>query len=363
MKTLLTASLVAGSAFGVSCLLCWCIYPILLKAAVIDAPNARSSHRHPTVRGGGVAIVATIVIGLLWLRAGHDRTAVGVIIVLLGLLATVSFLDDVRSVGIGKRFATHAFAATGAIAVLWGITPASVWGLTPSDAVALVLSFVWITGYTNAFNFMDGINGIAAGQAALTGVGSALIIQMSSGSPQPPAAALGALLLGGAAGGFIPYNYPRARMFMGDVGSAPLGYFLAVLVLWAARDVGESLIIPLVLLHTNFLVDTGVTLIRRVLRREQWYKPHREHFYQRLVRSGKSHTSVTGFEMALQGCVCSMMLVYVRAGLAWRLWLALAVLALWALFFAYCEFEFRREGNSSVAPPSDALPSSSHLGT
>jgi UDP-N-acetylmuramyl pentapeptide phosphotransferase/UDP-N-acetylglucosamine-1-phosphate transferase len=131
-------------------------------------------------------------------------------------------------------------------------------------------------------------------------------------------------------------------MFMGDVGSAPLGFLLAVLTLWLARTVGPWLVIPLALLHANFFLDTGITLCRRVLRGERWHEAHREHFYQRLIRSGKTHAFVTGLEMALQAVVLGLMVLYLFAGTPIRVGLATLVVLLWLAFFAYCERSFRR---------------------
>jgi phospho-N-acetylmuramoyl-pentapeptide-transferase len=130
-------------------------------------------------------------------------------------------------------------------------------------------------------------------------------------------------------------------MFMGDVGSAPLGFWLAVLSLWLAQSAGWWLLVPLVLLHANFVLDTGITLLRRILRGERWYEAHREHFYQRLIRSGKSHVFVTGWEMALQGLVLGLMVLYLHASVPGRAGLIAVVILVWLAFFAYCEPLFR----------------------
>ena len=211
-------------------------------------------------------------------------------------------------------------------------------------ALSAAIAFLWLAGYTNAFNFMDGINGLAASQAAFTGLGMALLTSVVSGPPIS-APLLLSVILAGAALGFLPHNFPKTRMFMGDVGSAPLGFLLATLVLWSARDYGWSLLIPLALLHANFVLDTGITLVRRIIRRERWYAAHREHFYQRLVRSGKSHAFVTLWEMGLQMVVLALMLLYPRAGDVERLGLMGLVVAIWLAFFCYCESQFRMKAD------------------
>lgn len=133
---------------------------------------------------------------------------------------------------------------------------------------------------------------------------------------------------------------------MGDVGSASLGFLLATVALWSATACtacGTWLLVPLALLHANFVLDTSITMLRRIVRGEIWYSAHREHFYQRLVRAGKSHTFVTLVEMGLQVIVLLLMvayLLYVGAGV--RLGLIFSVIAIWLAFFCYCEMQFRR---------------------
>jgi hypothetical protein len=169
----------------------------------------------------------------------------------------------------------------------------------------------------------------------------ALLAGVASGDFTSPPVLL-SFALAGAALGFLPHNFPNARMFMGDVGSAPLGFLLGVLVVWLANSAGAWLIIPLALLHANFVLDTAITLIRRIGRGDQWYQAHREHFYQRLVRSGKSHAFVTGWELGLQGLVLALMLLYLQAGVPVRVVLIGVVILIWLGFFVICEISFRR---------------------
>ena len=129
---------------------------------------------------------------------------------------------------------------------------------------------------------------------------------------------------------------------MGDVGSAPLGLLLAALAVWLASVHGPWLLLPLALLHANFLLDTAVTLARRMARGERWFEAHREHYYQRLIRAGKSHVFVTGAELALQSVALGLMIAYVLVSPAARPWLAAAVVALWLGFFGWAETLFRR---------------------
>lgn len=137
------------------------------------------------------------------------------------------------------------------------------------------------------------------------------------------------------------FNSPNACMFMGRSAAPPLGFRSAKLVLWLARDHGWSLLIPLALLHANFVLDTSITLLRRIIRGETWYAAHREHFYQRLVRAGKTHAFVTLWEVGLQVLVLGLMLLYLHVGDVGRLSLIGLVVAIWLAFFWYCESQFR----------------------
>lgn len=315
----------------------------LKKLGMIDLPNERSSHQRPTVRGGGVAVMKTIVLGLGVIAFRRLDATLLVILIAGATLAVVSFADDWKSLKPSLRFLCHTLATVAALFALRSTAPALAvsYELTyPIPAVlAAVIGFLWFTGYTNAFNFMDGINGIAAGQAVVTSLGAVLITGLASGTwNDTPTLAM--LVIGGAALGFLPHNFPTARMFMGDVSSAPLGFLLAVLTVWIAGKNGWWLMVPLSLLHANFILDTGITLLRRMARGERWYAPHREHFYQRLIRAGKSHQFVTGAEMALQLVVVLSMAAYVKCEVTQRLALTGGVLLLWTAFFTYAETVF-----------------------
>jgi UDP-N-acetylmuramyl pentapeptide phosphotransferase/UDP-N-acetylglucosamine-1-phosphate transferase len=344
MSFIILFPLIAGALTAY--LLGWPGYWLLGRLGVIDKPNARSSHGVPTVRGGGVSIIVTIlgaIILWMWLEAGAG--AQKTILAAMGgsvlVLAGVSFMDDLRSVGARLRFGCHAAAAL-AVLLTAGIPRTALGGnlgVLVSAGLALV-GFLWIAGHTNAFNFMDGINGLAAGQAVITGLATAGLALAVGLPPGHPVIWL-ALATAGAAAGFFPHNFPRARMFMGDVSSAPLGFLLAALGWWLACESGWWLLLPVGLIHANFVLDTGFTLMRRVLRGERWHEPHREHFYQRLVRSGRSHAYVTLRELALQSISALAVISAVRAGGGWVLLAAVSVVAAWTLFFMHAERGFR----------------------
>jgi UDP-N-acetylmuramyl pentapeptide phosphotransferase/UDP-N-acetylglucosamine-1-phosphate transferase len=323
-----------------SLLLSWPVYFCLRRQGVVDKPNARSSHTIPTVRGGGIAIILAMLGAITFeitTSQGREGPLLTIALAIL-VLAVVSFIDDLRSLRALLRFSMHGAAAL-SILVIVGTPDMNSIGGSPTllTTIGTVIGFLWIAGYTNAFNFMDGINGIAGGQALVTGLATAALALVAGLDPAHPAVWLSAATAGAAAG-FLPFNFPRARMFMGDVSSAPLGFLLAALGWWLVCDTAWWMLIPVGLLHANFVLDTGITLARRLLRGERWYEPHREHFYQRLVRAGRSHTEVTITEMALQVLAASCVLLAVKSDNPIGLVAVSAFIpTVWAVFFLRAE--------------------------
>jgi UDP-N-acetylmuramyl pentapeptide phosphotransferase/UDP-N-acetylglucosamine-1-phosphate transferase len=237
------------------------------------------------------------------------------------------------------RFGTHGLVSA---AFLYGLARQGGFeGLSVLMASGLgIVLFLFLAGYANAFNFMDGINGIAASQAAVTGLGTIAVAHVAGISFAHPALVLTAIIAGAAAG-FLPHNFPKARMFMGDVGAVFLGFGLAAIAVWIAADHGWWLLVPLGCLHANFILDTAITVVRRILRGEVFHQAHREHFYQRLVRAGWSHARVTLTEAVLQIVVATVLTLAVSRG-GPAVWAAsLAVVVVWVKFFLFCEKTFR----------------------
>jgi Fuc2NAc and GlcNAc transferase len=320
---------------------------VLNRFAVIDLPNERSSHDKPIVRGGGVALLfAAAVASYLSAPLGEVPRFYWVALAAL-VLAFVSFLDDVRTVPQSVRFGVQAAAAIVALSAFGFVGSAQ---LQPwMTEVLAVLGFFWIVGYSNAFNFMDGINGIAGMQVVTTGVGMGVVALAAGANKEDPAVIL-SFALAGAGAGFLPHNFPRARMFLGDVGSVTLGFLLSVLAFWLARDLGWHLLGAFGLLHANFVLDTAITLARRIARGEKFLESHRDHFYQLLLRSGKSHAYVTGCEGLLQAVVLVVMLASLRMGWPGRIGSVVAICGIWLSFFAYAERSFRRRPAAAAAP-------------
>jgi UDP-N-acetylmuramyl pentapeptide phosphotransferase/UDP-N-acetylglucosamine-1-phosphate transferase len=253
--------------------------------AVLDIPNARSSHAVPTPRGGGVGILVGFVAGMaFWVAAGGvlPPRAIGWLAGAL-LVAAVSFVDDLRSLPASLRLATHLLG--GAILTIVGVQEREL-----PLVVAIPLAFLWITLLTNIFNFMDGIDGLATAQAIVAGATYAVAGALVG---NPLVGAAGALLAAASAG-FLVHNLPPARIFMGDVASTFLGFNFAGLALLGNLGVGGGLL-PVefgVVVMAPFLFDSVITLLRRIVRGERWFEAHRSHYYQRLVQAGVSHGRV-----------------------------------------------------------------------
>jgi UDP-GlcNAc:undecaprenyl-phosphate GlcNAc-1-phosphate transferase len=300
------------------------IVAVMVRVGAIDHPVARSSHTTPTPKGGGVGIVAAFTIGMACTHPAGWRD-----VVLTGaalMLATVSYLDDVRHWPFWRKLAAQSAAALALIAT--GQSPHTLalpgLGAIPLGLAGPVLTLAWLLFVTNATNFMDGLNGLAAGSVAVACLGLAL----ATGGRAGPA-----LLVVAGVAGFLPFNYPRARIFMGDVGSQFLGFVAGALALRTASDPALSVILPLGLLP--LLLDAAVTLLRRWRQRARLTQPHRDHFYQVAARAGVSATMVTAsyWLMAGLGAACAF-----AATTRSPLWMAGAVLP----FLVWCYYVTRR---------------------
>ncbi len=262
-----------------------------LARAMMDVPNARSSHEVPTPRGGGLAIALVVVAGLAMLGAA-GAVAPGVMLALGGaglLVALVGWWDDRGEVPPLWRLLAHFVAAGWGLAWLGGLPPLPVFGVVLDlgwfgHALALVY-LVWLL---NLYNFMDGIDGIAGIEAVTAGLGVAVLMAWLL----PGADWLLPALLVAATLGFLPWNFPRARIFMGDGGAGFLGITLGLLSIQAAWVAPEFFWVWLVMLAL-FVVDATYTLVRRGMRGERVHVAHRAHAYQHAARLAGSHAPVS----------------------------------------------------------------------
>ncbi len=271
-------------AFGAAWLGTRLVLRMLRQRAILDHPNPRSSHQAPTPRGGGLAVVPVIL--TLWLGIGiyvQTIASFWTVLVAAAILAEISWRDDLSALAVGPRIATQFLAAV----VCWFSLSGPVFqGLLPPilDAAATIVLWVW---FTNLFNFMDGIDGISGQQAAWIGLGLCLLALSgpASGATMP----LLAITLTATALGFLPWNWHPARIFLGDVGSIPLGFLLGWLLITTAANGywAAALLLPL-----YYLADASLTLGRRALRGARFWNAHKEHYYQLAVQGGVGQVTV-----------------------------------------------------------------------
>lgn len=296
----------------------WLARRYALRRQLLDQPGERRSHSVATPRGGGIAIVVVLLLSMTWLAAfwPAQRLLLGCVAAGLILVAGIGWMDDHRPMSPWPRLLVHVV-----VSVLLG------WGIyqTTNSLVFSVQAFVTAMLLTNIWNFMDGIDGLAASQAAI--VASALGFVLGG------AWLFLAMGLVAAAAGFLPFNFPKARIFLGDVGSGSLGFLLAGLLsiaMFHAPVVWPLLWLPL----GAFLIDALFTLAMRILRHEKWWTPHVQHTYQRWASRDGGHVNVTlayaGFSL-LGLLLMQLGIVWAQAGAAWicLVWY-LAAMLLWA---------------------------------
>ena len=270
----------AWLALPLSALTVWLLSRGRAARLALDHPNARSLHSTPIPRTGGLGIVAGVAVA--WSLIGIPLPTA-----LWGgaaLLAALSFADDRYGLPTGVRFLAHGLAALWLVASL-----ASAWPLWL--CLLAVLAIVWMT---NLYNFMDGADGLAGGMA-LFGFGFLTLAAVLQGQPQTAPALLA---VSAAALGFLLFNLPPARVFMGDAGSISLGFVAAGAGLLGVVQGMWPLSFP-VLVFLPFIADASVTLLRRGLRGEKIWRAHKEHYYQRLIRMGWSHRKTALAEYGL----------------------------------------------------------------
>jgi Fuc2NAc and GlcNAc transferase len=263
-----------------------------LRSGLLDVPNARSSHVRPTPRGGGAAIVATVLAGAVALAALDLDGGLLLLALVAGALpvALVGWLDDRRSLRASVRLLVHVLACAAALWLIGGLPVVGIGErlvhLGPAGAVIACVACVW---FLNLFNFMDGIDGIAGAEAAFVALAAAAF-SLVAGAPAAYVALWCAVA--GASLGFLAWNWAPAKIFMGDVGSGFLGFVVAVLLVATVR-VSALSVWTAIILVAPFAGDATATLLRRLGRREKWYAAHRSHAYQWLSRRFGSHARVT----------------------------------------------------------------------
>ena len=292
------------ATFLVSAVVCWLAIHYANRRQLIDRPGHRRSHVVPTPRGGGIGIVVAVLAGLLMAMLGIPESATGWLgreeLALLSLcggvliVAAVGWLDDHRSLGAGIRLCAHVLAVVVSLLPILLIDVPSLSGnpVLPWVLAALALACIAAVWSINLHNFMDGINGLLACQVVFVFVALSVVCSRSGHAVE--AQHMG--LFAAATLGFLPFNFPRARVFMGDVGSGSLGLLVAASIGWQMAAM-PNLVYAGLIACSGFVVDASATLLSRMLGGRRWYSAHREHLYQWLVRSGMSHAKVVALYM------------------------------------------------------------------
>jgi len=266
-----------------------------LAHSIIDIPNSRSSHTTPTPRGGGLAIVVTFFAGMGYLFT-KGATSFETTVALMGgggMVAAVGFWDDHQHIPAQWRLLIHFVAALWGLAWIGGFPMMSLAGTEVDLALfGYVVGSVFLVWLLKLYNFMDGIDGIAGGEALFATLAAILILQTTDVAADGGSELLMLSVLASGCMGFLIWNWPPASIFMGDVGSAFLGFTLGMFALITAHTGSLSIWVWLILLGV-FLVDATVTLLRRIYRGGRWCQAHRSHAYQHASQISGSHLKVT----------------------------------------------------------------------
>lgn len=290
------AGLIILATFLASALLTAFVRLYLVRRRVLDVPNERSSHLRPTPRGGGISIVVAFLLAVLvFMQGGALSSTVASALIGGGLaVATAGVLDDLFQVRAGLRLLVHFLAAGWALWRLNGMGPLDLgWFIWDWGWVGQIIGVVGLVWMINLYNYMDGINGLAGMEGVSVGGFGALLLAGSG----MPGLAQAALALAGASAGFLVWNFPIAKVFMGDVGSGFLGFVFGVLAISSGKERPALLWCWLILLGV-FVVDATVTQIRRWIGGARWHAPHRTSAYQHAARLW-GHSKVTSTIAAL----------------------------------------------------------------
>jgi UDP-N-acetylmuramyl pentapeptide phosphotransferase/UDP-N-acetylglucosamine-1-phosphate transferase len=324
------------------------IIPVLGAKGILDQPNERSSHSMPTPKGGGIVVIACIAVA--WAMMATAAPQAGIILAVIAAalaLALLSWADDLKGLDPFARLLGQAAAVAFVL-----FSPFSepffagpyFGGLLPGWLDAVLAGLVWLW-FINLFNFMDGIDGIAGVETACVGIGIALVA-VAAGLAAPFGAF--GLTIAAAALGFLWWNWHPARIFLGDVGSVPLGYLLGWLLLGLAQN-GEwaaALILPL-----YYLADATITLLRRGVRGEKVWQAHRLHFYQHAVKTGLDHGQVVRHVLFVNLLLVALAVAAAR-GWVWASLICALVAVSGLLFFLSRNHPAARPAEDEQGPPS-----------
>ncbi len=272
---------------------------------LLDAPGRRTCHAAPTPRGGGVGVVVAFLAGLKLLVL-FERVSLRLGLSLaIGLLAVaaIGWLDDHRPQPALRRLLVHAVSS---VLIAWALLG---WPITVFDAAQFGLAILVLMTAINFANFMDGSNGMLTIQSMAI---AALLMLLAVSLSEWPLALLSALMVGTSAG-LLPFNFPQAKIFMGDVGSGSLGLLIGAITVAVGTAYGSSLV-PVLIASSALWLDAGLTLALRLLTGRRWYEAHRSHLFQWLIRRGYSHAKVAYAYLAWTLLVSAPLVLSAQAG-------------------------------------------------
>jgi UDP-N-acetylmuramyl pentapeptide phosphotransferase/UDP-N-acetylglucosamine-1-phosphate transferase len=336
-----------------------------LRAGILDFPSLRSSHSDPVPRTGGIALIAGFYLSIAaWYGSAslglvkHGTIAHDARMILLAStgMAAIGVYDDLRRIGLAGKLALQLLwtLVVVVIGAYFGHSRIAPSGFVPGQLLFYLLAILWLVGFSNVYNFMDGINGMAAGTGALY-AGFFSYLAWRQGESELMAACV---FLAGSCLGFLIHNFPQARIFLGDTGSLFLGMFFAALAACLAHhNPSASCMGALLLVCSVFLFDGTFTLLRRIKRRENILEAHRTHLYQRLVGAGLTHAESTGIYLCLHFLMGCLALAYLAASQRGRLGI-LGFASLVLVAFTSCVYRLEhRMGRSKVVGSGKALAS------
>jgi len=289
---------------------------------VMDHPNERSLHTIPVPRAGGVAILTAFFVGIGMISFFLDLVLDPILLVCALLIAVISFLDDCYSLSALFRFFIHFCVAAFLVLNGYVLSVLELPGLSWAwpESIAVVISCLMVVWLINLYNFMDGMDGFAAGMA-LVGFSCFALLGWQA---QQPIFMSANIIVVAAVAGFLLFNFPPAKIFMGDTGSSTLGFLVAAFSLWASAEKIFPIWIAL-LVFSPFIVDASVTLLRRLFEGKKVWEAHKSHFYQRLVQAGWGHKKTV---------LCAYLLMLVCSTTAW-LAMQLDVTFQWMIIIAW----------------------------
>ena len=320
----------------VSFFLVYIVYRFCFRYNILDIPNNRSSHKKPTALMGGIGFIIAFLLGygvMLWQQMIRFDIHFFVLLLASLFIAITSLIDDIKRLGAGKRFAVHIL---GASVVYFAGYKLSLFYLPfmtiDFSFINYFLTVIFIVAVTNIYNFMDGIDGYAGGIGIL---GSAALAAFAFIMGDYSTATI-LLILVASLIGFLIWNYPKAKIFMGDVGSAFLGFFFAAMIIKISQNNESSIsIIPLIMIFGVFIMDASVTLIRRALNGEKVWEAHRSHFYQRLNILGWSHKKIIWLEYCHMLFCCWLSYLYIQVNPVYQLVIIFCFISSFIVKFVY----------------------------